>query len=379
MRHWTFAALFIVATVSLGGYAFARSNSVPKASYGWTAYAPLASIGRGSSSPRSDRLGGVLPPREAPSARNRGAYRVSSPGSYGIDIQAVFDNAGDPILVANFTPDGGLATPTWSICHPPDVHTCAPASRKIELGGELDAGRQPAGTVFQATATYHGHTYLARSSPWQGAVHATAPARLLGRARYGASVKPRGATWTGGWGSEFDYLRVEACRTPDAKARSCVTLSAPGEGFGFSNRPPVVGAWYTGWYLFALDARLAHDTVFAEPGYGFPVVVPPLKVGPTVARSAPSGPVIGPNPPKVSFLRAAMLSAGRVLVARVRCSVRCRIFLQVDDDYTGSDAHFTLTGSGLVGVPRRQLRRGLLNSVILVDTGPPVRGRSRLR
>jgi hypothetical protein len=35
--------------------------------------------------------------------------------------QTVFDKAGNPNLVANFAPDGGLAKPTWSSCPLPDV------------------------------------------------------------------------------------------------------------------------------------------------------------------------------------------------------------------------------------------------------------------
>ncbi len=148
---------------------------------------------------------------------------------------------------------------------------------------------------------------------------------------------------------------------------------------GFSNRPPVVGAWFTGWYLFAFDQRFAHDTAFALPGYESPATVPVVKGGATVARSTPLGPVIGPRAPKVSILHDAILRDGRVLVARVRCSVRCHVWLQVDDNHTGSEARETLTGSRLVGIPRQQLRDGPLNIQVYVDTGPLVRGKSQLR
>jgi hypothetical protein len=48
---------------------------------------------------------------------------------------------------------------------------------------------------------------------------------------------------------------------------------------------------FIGWYLFAFDQRFAADTVFDDPAYGSPGAVPPLKVGRTVARSEPAGPV----------------------------------------------------------------------------------------
>jgi hypothetical protein len=52
--------------------------------------------------------------------------------------------------------------------------------------------------------------------------------------------------------------------------------------------------------------------------------------------------------------------------------------LQVDDNHTGTSSHVTLTGSGFVGVPRSQRRRGPLNVLIYVDTGPLVSGKSYL-
>jgi hypothetical protein len=57
-RRWVVGGLVIAVMASLGGYALARPRSTPKASLnGWTAYAPLASTGRRSSSPGSDQSG----------------------------------------------------------------------------------------------------------------------------------------------------------------------------------------------------------------------------------------------------------------------------------------------------------------------------------
>jgi hypothetical protein len=299
--------------------------------------------------------------------------RISAPISDSVGIQAIYDEAGNPDLTANFLPDGSLAKPSWSICPPPDVNVCTPARSKSQF---LQAGPTPAGTVFQASATYRGHTYIARTVPWQGTVQATSPPRLDGSPRYHAAVRPEGASWAGGWGSDFDFLSVEACRTTDATR--CVNLSAA-KGYGFSSRPPIVGAWFTGWYLFAFDQRLAHDTAFAEPGYSTAAAIPPVKAGPTVGRSGPVGPIIGPTPPRIRILRNASTATGKILVARIRCSVPCHVFLQVDDNRTGSDARVALTGSALVGVPRKQLRRGPLRVTLYVDTGPFINGKTRLR
>ena len=94
-------------------------------------------------------------------------------------------------------------------------------------------------------------------------------------------------------------------------------------------------------------------------------------------RRLPRRPLVDPN--HVSILREAILSGGRVLVARVRCSVRCGVSLEVDDNHTGSGAHVTLTGSVDVGVSRKELRRGPLRVQIYVDTGPLIRGKTQLR
>jgi hypothetical protein len=298
--------------------------------------------------------------------------RMSAPISYGVDIQTEYDKAGNPSLVANFAPDGGLAKPSFSTCPPTNVNVCALAS----TSQFLEPGPTPAGTVFQAAATYQGHTYVARTPPWQGTVQATSPPKLNGSPRYHAAVTPTGATWAGGWGGDFDFLSVEACRT--RAATHCVNLSAP-KGYGFSTRPVVIDAWSTGWYLFAFDQRLAKDTTFFEYGYSSAAAIPPVHAGPTVARSAPVGPITGPAPPRIRILRTATVSGGRVLVAKISCSVPCHVFLQVNDNRTGSDARVTVTGVALVGVPRKQLQPGPLHVTLNVGTGPFINGTSRLR
>ena len=221
---------------------------------------------------------------------------------YGVDIQAVYTAAGEPLLGASFSPNGALATPAWSICRPPDVSVCTPT------GAEplLRPGPTRPGTVFEAIATYDGRTYSARSAVWLGTVRAIAPPRLTGRPAVGATVTARKARWSGGWqtdpawrphdgpdsgggGASFDYLRIEACRTRGGER--CMTISAPNEGYGFSNRPPIIAARFAGWFLFSFDLRFAHDTAFAGVGLASPEDLPPAKVGPTIARSAPAGPV----------------------------------------------------------------------------------------
>jgi hypothetical protein len=138
---------------------------------------------------------------------------------YSVDIQAVFNLRGNPWLVANFSPNGSLATTHWSICSPPPEGKCVPRRTRHQA---LEPGPRAAGTVFRATARYLGQMYSAQRR-WHGRITAHSRPSLLGRPRVGMRVKPVGATWGGGWGNEFDQLGVEACRTRNG--RSCVTVS----------------------------------------------------------------------------------------------------------------------------------------------------------
>jgi hypothetical protein len=202
---------------------------------------------------------------------------------YSVSIQAVFDTRGNPLLVANFSPNGGLAKPHWAICRP--GATCTPAGKHHR---KLEPGAQPAGTVFRATVTYHGRSYAA-AAVWHGRVHSILAPSLAGAPMLGTIVRPIAGRWTGGWGGETDQLGVEACRT--RAGGRCVMLSGGAAGCPVRSIRAVVHRWLRGRYLFALDQRLARDNVCAGVAYGSERDVPVWRVGQTVARSAPAGPV----------------------------------------------------------------------------------------
>lgn len=229
--------------------------------------------------------------------------RSTAVSSYGIDIQAVYNPDGSPSLVANFRPRANLAHPSWEICSPPSRSVCTPVGKALE---SLEPGPSPAGTVFQAIATYAGHTYTARTAVWLGQVRATRLPQLEGRPRTGRLVMARPALWRGGWQPDpaykpqlgamsggrqpsLDLLSVEACRT--RLGNHCINLTPGGPSRASAQQPVSVTRRFIGWYLFAFDQRLAGDTVFDTPAYGSPGAVPPLNVGPTVARSEPAGPI----------------------------------------------------------------------------------------
>lgn len=241
---------------------------------------------------------GVLTARAALDAE---AATHPSPG-FGIEIQAVYDHDGNPALVANFAPNGGLAVPHWEIC-PPGTARCRTvhgASRS------LDPGSTRAGTVFAATAVYRGRRYSAHTARWLGQVRAVRAPGLDGQPKAGITVRPVAALWRGGWEAETSYrarpglwsagrapasdaLSVEACLT--RSGTGCMNLTPQEGADGFTRRSVRIPMRFTGWYLFAFDQRFAADTAFAGVAYSSPEAIPPLKVGATVARSLPYGPV----------------------------------------------------------------------------------------
>jgi len=240
--------------------------------------------------------------------------------SFRMDLsQETFGADGNPLLIANFAPDGGLATPSWAVC-PADVPGCVPAGVTNQV---FQPGPEPTGTMFQASAVYGGTTYTTTSDPWRGAVAATAPPTLTGQPRVGAVVTPHAGSWTGGWGGEFDLARVEACRTRDG--RDCTTISYP-HAFRDRDAARIDPRWSGAW-LFALDQRYARDTFWAEPAILYPFGIPPLAVGPTVSRSDPLGPVTGP----ALRLRdhPLLLRNGRLLVGHATCARACDVALRV--------------------------------------------------
>jgi hypothetical protein len=220
---------------------------------------------------------------------------------YDVDIQATYSRRGQPALTANFAPDGGLAKPRWSICRGPDPTNCRRAASRSQF---LDPGPTQGGTVFRASAAFRGKRYVADSAAWQGSLHATGRPSVQGTAAVGDRVAPTAGSWAGGWqagrharhdaGSsggrepDFDQLNIEACRS--RRARHCVDLTAPAPDRAHRSTPPIPSR-FAGWYLFAVDQRLAGDTVFALPGYQRPEDIPPARHGATVAFSDPSGPV----------------------------------------------------------------------------------------
>lgn len=254
--------------------------------------------------------------------------------------EGLLDPKGNPKPAVNSYPDGAGSVIHWSMCSPGTSKCTALSS----TSGTADPGPQPAGTIFKVTARWDGQTHSS-SVRWQGALHVAMPPTLSGAARVGARVTVAPARWTGGWRTgkwtaPHDDLGIEACRT--TRATDCVMLagaavkcSAPGCGeeggvVGTTQAPDFarVGNWYTGWYLFGLDAHLSAGLSFGV-GYSSPAAIKPWPTNDLIVRSRPYGPVAGPPAPKVAFLPRARAHGSQQLVATIRCVVRCPVAVSV--------------------------------------------------
>jgi hypothetical protein len=149
-------------------------------------------------------------------------------------------------------------------------------------------------------------------------------------------------------------------------------------GCGRDSARVPVGGWFTGWFLFAVDARSPSDEVCAGVGIALPADLPVWPVRQTIVRSLPVGRVTGPPPPRVWILRHAIDRGDRVFVARVQCSSRCNVSITVENRTYEQTRRVALIGNKPVSVPRARLRPGSLLVSVNVDSGPTVSRRSEL-
>ena len=328
-------------------------------------------------------------------AHGRGARATTGQGATPGPFQAqgFFDVDGNPVPGVDSYPDGAAGLIHWSLCPTPGTGECNPIP---STEGAADPGPQPAGTVFKVTATYQGTTYSS-SITWRGRVHAAAAPLLRGRPHFDSVVTGGAAAWAGGWGTEIEQLGIEACKTP--AGTRCVMLSGNelechrkgscgslGGVIGPLDRPnrARVGNWYTGWYLFALDAHLASG-ISGAVGWGSPAAIPPWPINDIVARSRPFGPVTGPPAPRVRFLAHAQVRGNHAAVASVRCAVSCHAWITVS--LTGRHlksgqrvawtANKVIHGEAPIGV-WGTIPRGRVAVTVRVGDGPYVQGHSVL-
>jgi len=302
----------------------------------------------------------------------------------------LLDAAGHPVP-AVYAYTGGGGPIDWSMCVP-GVSKC----KQLAVNhGIADPGPQPPGTVFKVTATLKSQTY-STTLRWQGVLRVARPPMLSGMTRVGANVRVSAARWAGGWGStEYDDLGIEACRT--ARAAGCVMLAgvelgcfASGcqqigsvEGTGKAPDHARVGNWYTGWYLFALDARLG-DRISLALGLASPAAIKPWPTIKTIARSRPYGPVTGPPAAKVIILSRTQANEGHVPVATVYCAVSCRVATSVETRHPNRQDRSGWTTSELVKGTKPievsgTLPAGRASVTVQVGNGPYVKGHSLIR
>lgn len=297
---------------------------------------------------------------------------------------------GNPEPGVSSYPDGAMQTGRWSMCAP-HAGTCTSLSTNL---GQAEPGPQPAGTVFRMRVRWDGRTY-SRRLRWRGALRVQRAPTLTGTLRVGATVRVAAAQWSGGWGTEFDALGIEACRT--IRARHCVMLtgdwidcSSSGCGIrgglvGTTNAATHahVGSWFTGWYLFALDARLSND-VSGAVGWSSYAAIKPWPRNRVIARSRPYGPISGPPRPTLIIYSRTRADNGHVPVAAIDCPVPCdaNVTVSLEHPVSGKQGMWTarevITGTQTIGVsrtlplgqPSGQLPSGQVAVKVQVGNGP---------
>ncbi len=269
--------------------------------------------------------------------------------------QRVFTDEGLPYLVGNPVPDGSKGTViAWRECRPGVPCRALAAEGR---GDFIEPGDVPAGTTFEMDAlSDSGVLTTDRSIPWQGRVASTSSPGVSGALRVGRIVLPRAASWTGGWEGDYDRFNLEACRT--AAGLSCEALAAQGEDpLVCPGGGAVLGHRYLGWWVRAVDGRLARDSVFAGVGYSQPRDIPLPAASATVVRSGLVGPVRASRgafaecgKPRVQIFKNRIGEARRPTFAAVGCTSTCDVVLVVRDARRTIRRRVDVETNGLVGL-----------------------------
>lgn len=291
---------------------------------------------------------------------HRAPARGSVASKPGVQILQSYDKRGNPALVANISGAVNVSSPPrWSICPAGSMANChaVQSSGGDSRSSIIDPGPTPKGTVFTASVTsVSGHTYVARTGAWEGAVGLVSWPTVTGTARVGSVVVPHAGRWKGGWSAmpipnltggsvaNADVLSVEACRS--LAARSCVNLTPQGKQGGYSTRPVTVGGSFVGWYLFGFDQRLGNGVISDLPAYSSPSAMPVVKVGHVAARSAPlMAPVAGASSTAIGG--GIPLTVSQVKTIAIRAATGARDPHPTSMSYaTGTSAQATAAWNG---------------------------------
>jgi hypothetical protein len=273
--------------------------------------------------------------------------------------QQVFDDDGLPVLVANPVPNGNRGqVVAWRMC--PPAAACQPVATDGDDDRSIEPGDVAAGTSFEVDVVANsGEKTTDRSTPWLGRVTTVTPPAVTGPLRVGWLARPVPASWSGGWTGDYDLLRLEACAT--AAGRRCETLSAQGED------PPVcpgaaavLGRRYAGWWVRAVDQRVAADTAFAGVGHELPRDIPLARLSRTTVRSALVGPVLPARgafaecaKPRIAILARSRRAGSHRLFARVECTSACDVLLVVRDARRTIRRRGEPRRYGAIGLPAR--------------------------
>lgn len=291
--------------------------------------------------------------------------------------QEVFASDGNPILVANGSPVGGLPI-AWQRCFP-DALTCTPLPGTDAL---LQPGSAEPGTVFKASLAGIPDSETLTSRVWAGKVTSVTPPTISGTPEVGAVVTGLPGLWSGGWGSDKDSVTVMACKT--ATAASCdVVTGAWQVGDQSENRP--ISPSHKGWLLYAVNTRLSGDEIFPAILQGKTRRNPLLENKATQAISAALGPIHANKDYAVSIFKRAIITRKSVVLGRTRCGSDCKFSAIISfrrkyvNGYPTTEKHSfntALKRNGRIVIRRSQIRGARSMHVTILDRGVTVAKRA---
>ena len=155
----------------------------------------------------------------------------------------------------------------------------------------------------------------------------------------------------------------------DAQRAGRVSPGCPGAA-------AVLGRRYAGWWVRAVDQRVALDSVFAAVRSGLPRETPLARPSRTTVRSGLVGPVRRARrafaecaQPQISILSRVRPAGGRRVFARVQCTSACDVLLVVRDARRRIRSRGEPRRHGEIGLPARTRLVGSRVDVRVVVNG----------
>lgn len=144
---------------------------------------------------------------------------------------------------------------------------------------------------WHGTGRYVGSS---RIGWWFSPPRPTRLPRLIGVPVIGATVEAVPGRWAGGAKSDFSWTGLRAC--PTRAGGACVLMADWREAGPTSpaGRTAKVNPAYAGWYVGAIETRVAPDVVITAEAWVIPVTTRAVHPAPSPGALVAVGPLVGP-------------------------------------------------------------------------------------